>query len=65
MTSFRGVSAIYRGIGDNVANVMQWMSTFLVAFIVGFIRDWRLTLVLIGVTPLLFVSAVLFAKVSG
>ena len=60
-----GVSAIHKGIGDNFVNVIQWTSTFFVAFIVGFIKDWRLTLVLIGVTPLLFISGLLFAKVSG
>ena len=54
---------IYKGIGDNLALLIQWTSTFFAAIGVGLFRDWRLALVLLGVTPLLALSGGIFAKV--
>ena len=54
---------IYKGIGDNLALLIQWTSTFFAAIGVGLFRDWRLALVLLGVTPLLALSGGMFAKV--
>ena len=55
---------IYKGIGDNLALLIQWTSTFFAAFGVGLYRDWRLALVLLGVTPFMALSGGVFAKVS-
>ncbi len=54
---------IYKGIGDNLALLIQWTSTFFAAFGVGLFRDWRLALVLLGVTPFMALSGGVFAKV--
>ena len=54
---------IYKGIGDNLALLLQWSSTFLAAFGVGFYRDWRLALVLLAMTPFIALSGAVFAKV--
>ena len=54
---------IYKGIGDNLALLIQWTSTFFAAFGVGLYRDWRLALVLLGVTPFMALSGGVFAKV--
>lgn len=61
----RDIEKIHAAIGDNVAIVIQWLTTFFASYVVGFIRDWRLALVLLGVTPILAVVAAIFAKVRG
>ena len=59
------IDKIHDGIGDKLAILVQWVVTFFAGFIIGFVRDWRLTLFLLGaVTPFLVVSAAAFSKVS-
>ena len=55
---------IYASIGDNMAILIQWLSTFFAAYVVGFIREWRLALVLVGLTPLLGMASGIFSKVT-
>lgn len=40
------------------------ITSFLAGFIVGFIRGWKLTLVILAVTPLLGLSSAMWAKVG-
>ena len=42
---------------------MQWVTTFFAGFIIGFIRGWELTLVLIAITPFMVMGAAVFSKV--
>ncbi len=42
---------------------MQWIATFFAGFAIGFAREWRLTLFLIAVTPILAIVAGVFSKV--
>ena len=56
---------IHVGIGDNVAILIQWVTTFFAAIVVGLIREWRLALVLLGITPFLAIAATLFSKVGA
>ncbi|KAF5907181.1 Multidrug resistance protein 1, partial [Clarias magur] len=42
---------------------IQSMSTFLTGFIIGFIKGWKLTLVIISISPLLGISAAVINKV--
>lgn len=42
----------------------QSIATFLAAFIVGFISGWKLTLVILAVSPLIGLSSAMWAKVS-
>jgi ABC-type multidrug transport system fused ATPase/permease subunit len=41
----------------------QAIATFFAGFIVGFIRGWKLTLVIMAISPLLGLSAAVWAKV--
>ncbi|NXP51177.1 MDR1 protein, partial [Heliornis fulica] len=57
------VSKINEGIGDKIGLLVQAVSTFITGFIVGLIRGWKLTLVILAVSPVLGLSAALWAKV--
>ncbi|KAJ3597609.1 hypothetical protein NHX12_001132 [Muraenolepis orangiensis] len=54
---------IQEGIGDKVGTLIQSLATFFVSFIIGFIKGWKLTLVILSISPLLGVSAALFSTV--
>ncbi|NXX90137.1 MDR1 protein, partial [Centropus bengalensis] len=57
------VSKINEGIGDKMGLLFQSLTTFIAGFVVGLIRGWKLTLVILAVSPLLGLSAALWAKV--
>uniref|UniRef100_A0A7N8X5Y4 ATP-binding cassette, sub-family B (MDR/TAP), member 4 n=1 Tax=Mastacembelus armatus TaxID=205130 RepID=A0A7N8X5Y4_9TELE len=57
------VYKIQEGIGDKVGMLIQAFSTFFSSFIIGFFKGWKLTLVLLAVSPALGISAALFSKV--
>ena len=54
---------VQAGIGDKLAVFFQWIVTFFAGIAVGFALDWRLTLVILGMTPFLAAAAVAMAKV--
>ncbi|XP_029774691.1 phosphatidylcholine translocator ABCB4 [Suricata suricatta] len=58
------VSKISEGIGDKVGMFFQAVATFFSGFIVGFIRGWKLTLVIMAISPILGLSAAVWAKVA-
>ena len=58
------VYKIQEGIGDKVGMLIQALSTFFTSFIIGFIKGWKLTLVILAVSPALGLSAAIFGKVS-
>ena len=55
---------IHTGIGDRLSTFIQWTTTFFVGIVVGFIYDWRLTLVMLGGTPFIVVSSAFLVTVS-
>ncbi|XP_056339286.1 ATP-dependent translocase ABCB1 isoform X2 [Oenanthe melanoleuca] len=57
------VSKINEGIGDKVGLLVQSLTTFVTGFVVGLIRGWKLTLVILAVSPVLGLSAAIWAKV--
>ncbi|CAK6434576.1 unnamed protein product [Pipistrellus nathusii] len=57
------VSKINEGIGDKIGIFFQSIATFLTGFIVGFTRGWELTLVILAVSPVLGLSAAIWAKI--
>ncbi|XP_068942330.1 ATP-dependent translocase ABCB1 [Petaurus breviceps papuanus] len=57
------VSKINEGIGDKIGILFQAVATFLTGFIVGFSRGWKLTLVILAISPVLGVSSAIWAKV--
>ncbi|XP_026865336.2 ATP-binding cassette, sub-family B (MDR/TAP), member 4 isoform X1 [Electrophorus electricus] len=54
---------INEGIGDKMGMLIQSITTFFAGFIVGFIKGWKLTLVILAISPLLGISAAIIAKV--
>uniref|UniRef100_A0A3Q2ZN91 ATP-binding cassette sub-family B member 5 n=1 Tax=Kryptolebias marmoratus TaxID=37003 RepID=A0A3Q2ZN91_KRYMA len=57
------VYKIQEGIGDKVGMLIQSFSSFISAFIIGFTQGWKLTLVILAVSPALGISAAIFSKV--
>ncbi|XP_010222845.1 PREDICTED: multidrug resistance protein 1-like [Tinamus guttatus] len=57
------VTKINEGIGDKVGLLVQSVTTFVTGFIVGLTKGWKLTLVILAVSPVLGLSAALWAKV--
>ncbi|KAM7316116.1 hypothetical protein ACRRTK_024796 [Alexandromys fortis] len=57
------VFKINEGIGDKIGMFFHSITSFLAGFIVGFIRGWKLTLVILAVTPLIGLSSAMWAKV--
>ncbi|XP_051812259.1 ATP-binding cassette, sub-family B (MDR/TAP), member 4 isoform X2 [Acanthochromis polyacanthus] len=54
---------IQEGIGDKTGMLIQGFTTFISSFVIGFTRGWKLTLVILAVSPVLGISAGLFSKV--
>uniref|UniRef100_A0A674I817 ATP-binding cassette sub-family B member 5 n=1 Tax=Terrapene triunguis TaxID=2587831 RepID=A0A674I817_9SAUR len=50
------INKINDGIGDKVAQLFQNMSTFTVGIVIGFLKGWKLTLVILSTSPLKFTS---------
>ncbi|XP_032731931.1 phosphatidylcholine translocator ABCB4 isoform X2 [Lontra canadensis] len=57
------ISKISEGIGDKVGMFFQAIATFFAGFIVGFVRGWKLTLVIMAISPILGLSAAVWAKI--
>ena len=57
------VEKIQSGIGEKIGLFLQYVTTFLLGYTVGFVQGWKLTLVLISVVPLLLVVAVILTTV--
>ena len=43
---------------------IQWTTSFVAGVIIGFIYEWRLTLVMLGATPFMVASAAFIVRVS-
>jgi len=59
------VDIISRGIGDKVGSGLQFFSMFFTGFVVGFVYGWKLTLVILSVTPFIVISGAFFAKFAA
>nr|KAF6417722.1 ATP binding cassette subfamily B member 1 [Rousettus aegyptiacus] len=57
------VSKINEGIGDKIGMFFQSIATFLTGFIIGFTRGWKLTLVILAISPVLGLSVAVWAKI--
>ncbi|XP_041798486.1 ATP-binding cassette, sub-family B (MDR/TAP), member 4 [Chelmon rostratus] len=57
------VYKIQEGIGDKAGMLIQAYTTFITSFVIGFIKGWKLTLVILAVSPVLGISAAFFSKV--
>lgn len=50
-------SAIQRGIGDKVGNIIMSYSSFILGFAFAFTFGWLMTLILLGVFPIMAILA--------
>ncbi|NXP20086.1 MDR1 protein, partial [Scytalopus superciliaris] len=55
------INTIHQGIGDKICIFLQFFATFLAGVIIGFIHGWKLTLVILSVSPLLAASAAVWS----
>lgn len=60
---FSDINKINSAIADQVSIFIERISTFIFGFMVGFIGGWKLTLVVIAVSPLIGIGAGLMAMV--
>lgn len=47
-----------------MATFIQWISTFIGCYIIGFLGGWKLTLVVMAAAPLLVMVAAFMGRVS-
>ena len=60
---FSDVDKIHDGIGDKFSILIQWITTFFASFVVAFVIDWRLTLFMLAIIPIITIVAGVFSKV--
>ncbi|XP_065439370.1 ATP-dependent translocase ABCB1-like isoform X3 [Chrysemys picta bellii] len=51
------INTIHEGIGDKFCIFVQFFATFLTGIVIGFVYGWKLTLVILSVSPLLAAAA--------
>eukprot|EP00178_Gracilaria_changii_P019664 TRINITY_DN56_c0_g1_i1.p1 TRINITY_DN56_c0_g1~~TRINITY_DN56_c0_g1_i1.p1 ORF type:complete len:1281 (-),score=235.98 TRINITY_DN56_c0_g1_i1:8334-12176(-) len=59
------ISLIQAGIGDKLPTCVQYTSTFAVGIVVAFVYGWKLTLVILAITPLLIGTGLVFGKLNA
>lgn len=59
------INQIHEGIGDKVSTFLQWFSSAISSFIIGFVYGWQLTLVMLSVAPLLALAAGVMSKIMA
>ncbi|KAI4873021.1 hypothetical protein NFI96_023271 [Prochilodus magdalenae] len=57
------INTINDGLGDKICIFVQFFCRFLAGIIIGFIFGWKLTLVIMSVSPLLAGSAAVWSKI--
>ncbi|XP_033762430.1 ATP-dependent translocase ABCB1-like isoform X2 [Pecten maximus] len=59
------INKIHAGIGDKLGSFWQWFSGFLAGFAIGFYYGWKLTLVILAISPLLAATGFVMNKLVG
>ncbi|XP_060595692.1 ATP-dependent translocase ABCB1-like [Ruditapes philippinarum] len=59
------ISKIHDGIGDKLGGFTQWFTGGIAGFVVGFAYGWKLTLVILAISPLLAGAAFIMTKLIG
>uniref|UniRef100_A0A7N6FBE9 Bile salt export pump n=1 Tax=Anabas testudineus TaxID=64144 RepID=A0A7N6FBE9_ANATE len=59
------INKINDAIADQVAIFLQRFTTFVCGFCIGFVKGWKLTLVIVSASPLIGVGAGLMALLTG
>ena len=63
-TPFSDVEKIRDGLSDKVGMCIQWIASFLSGFVIAFVYEWRLSLVILATSPLLAIAGYAFSKVD-
>lgn len=58
------VSLIQGGIGDKVGAAFQYISSFVIGFIIALVYSWKISLVILATTPLIAACGAIFAKLT-
>lgn len=53
---------IREGLGDKTSVVIQALAGFIAGFVIGFIKSWKMTLVMMSLTPLLAIGGALMGR---
>jgi ATP-binding cassette subfamily B (MDR/TAP) protein 1 len=56
---------VKEGISEKLGNGVQFLFTFVIAVIMSLIRGWKLTLVILSISPVMILAVSMFAKVTG
>uniref|UniRef100_A0A8C0FXB2 p-glycoprotein n=1 Tax=Chelonoidis abingdonii TaxID=106734 RepID=A0A8C0FXB2_CHEAB len=56
------INTIHEVIGDKICIFVQFFTTFLTGIVIGFVYGWKLTLVILSVSPLLAAAAAFLAS---
>lgn len=62
LTLYRDTIVVQEAIGDKLASFVQYVATVLGGFIIGFIRGWKLALVMLAVAPLIAVAGTIVMR---
>lgn len=57
------INTINDGLGDKIAVFVQFFCSFISGLVIGFVFGWKLTLVILAVSPLLAGSAAVWSKI--
>ena len=61
--SYSDITKIQTGIGDKIGSLQQAIAMLLAGFVIGFTYSWKMTLVIIAMSPIMGVSAYISGKV--
>ncbi|XP_060073738.1 ATP-dependent translocase ABCB1-like [Ylistrum balloti] len=53
---------VREGIGDKIGLCIQYLAAFFGGFSIGFWKSWKMTLVMMSLTPLMVICAAMFSK---
>lgn len=59
---FSNLERVKEGTGDKIGMAFQYLSQFVTGFIVAFVHSWRLTLVMLAITPVQVICGFAIAK---
>ncbi|CAF3541777.1 unnamed protein product [Rotaria sp. Silwood1] len=59
------VNKVHDGTGDKVGSALQFIGSSIAGIILGFIKGWKLTLVLLSLGPIVVVSAAIFTRITA
>ncbi|XP_032895781.1 ATP-dependent translocase ABCB1-like [Amblyraja radiata] len=57
------ISKINDGIGDKIGILIQSLSSFVAGLVVGFIKGWKLALVILAMSPIMGICTAIWAKI--